>query len=66
MRTKEIDVEIALPITAESRHSVAEHPKRKVFFEKIDRWSIDKCMKLLKPSVKTRIARKIKRVTGKK
>lgn len=66
MRTKEIDVEIALPITAESRHSVAEHPKRKVFFEKIDRWSIDKCMKLLKPSVKTRIARKIKRVIGKK
>lgn len=60
------EVEQALPPTADSRKSVAIHPKRDIFFEKLEEGiSINKLVKLTEVSLITKIKRKVKRIRNK-
>lgn len=63
-RTAEVDK--ALPPTADSRKSVALHPKRDILFKKLEEGvSIDRLVKLTDTSLLTKIKRKVKRIIKK-
>lgn len=66
MNICKIELDRALPPSADSRKSVLAHKKRKKFFEVLDRWSVEQLLKLLEPSITNRIIRKIKRIAGKR
>ncbi len=57
---QEVDAEAALPLSAESRHSVPVHRNRERFFRELHQKEIDRIGELLKDSLKTRVKRKIK------
>lgn len=56
----------ALPPTADSRKSVAQHPKRKLFFNKLAKSKdMDRIVKLLRPSLTRRMITKLKHLISK-
>lgn len=62
LKVKKVDAEQALPSSADSRCSVARHPKRNHFFEKLETNSMEELARLLKPSFWQRIKGKSKRL----
>lgn len=60
LRYVSVDPNKALPITSDARHSVSIHPKRSVFFERLDCQSIKELVGLLRVPIYKRILRKIK------
>lgn len=57
---KSVDIDVALPPTADSRKSVAMHPRRSLFFKELDKKNMDKLMRLIEPSILGKIKRKLK------
>lgn len=59
---KEMELDIALPPSADSRKSVLPHPKREKFFKELDEKDIVELSKLIKTSLFTRIKRKLRKI----
>ena len=57
---QKVDIDIALPPTADSRKSVKVHPKREIFFEKLDKKDMQQLVKLIEPSLFGRVKRKLR------
>ena len=57
---QKVDIDIALPPTADSRKSVKVHPKREIFFEKLDKKDMQQLVKLIEPSLFGRLKRKLR------
>lgn len=64
---KVVEMDIALPPTADSRKSVAIHPKREKFFKKLDRRTVSILVRMLEPSklvkIKNKVRYKIRRIS---
>lgn len=59
---KKVDIEVALPPTADSRKSVVRHSNREKFFQQIDKKSMEQLVKLTKTSKCRRKVRKLKKL----
>lgn len=57
-----VDIDEALPPTADSRKSVRMHPRRSLFFKKLDKKNINKLVKLIEPSILGKIKRKLENI----
>lgn len=60
VRVQKVDAELALPESAESRHSVAVHRNRTKFFLQLDKKEINQLAGLIKDPVMIRARRKVK------
>lgn len=56
---QKVDIDVALPPTADSRRSVNMHRRRKKFFKQLDKKTIKQLIKLIEPSFCGKIKRKI-------
>lgn len=66
MYYQQAETDRALPPTADSRKSVAQHPKRKQFFNQIAKSNdMDKIVKLIRPKLTMRMITKLKRFVSK-
>ena len=66
MTFKKAEVDKILPPTADSRKSVAPHPKREQLFEMLNQDAeIEQLVKLLEPSISQKIKYKIRKELGK-
>ena len=60
IKATQVDVEIALPKSADSRHSVDMHKRRKVFFQNIDKKKVEELEKYLATLFCKKVKRKMK------
>lgn len=56
---QKVDIDVALPPTADSRKSVNIHPKREKFFRQLDKKDVQHLIKLIEPSLLGKIKKKI-------
>ena len=66
MILEQVDPDLALPPTADSRHSVLSHPRREEFFAKLNNiQSLSYFDPWVSPTLRTRIKTKVKRIVHK-
>lgn len=56
---QKVDIDVALPQTADSRKSVNIHPKREKFFSQLDKKNMNQLIRLIEPSILGKIKRKL-------